>query len=144
MNTQRLGWFVERRCRLERSGWAAGAVLVAGALLAVLLSGCSSLSADPEAPITAQERAAIEAVVRKATPETIIAIKRESWNTVEVNTGFIMPGRLEGTGHTFSVKRLGDEWEIDEERLWLSTGKPESAGGEPGGKTTSGSPTRQP
>jgi hypothetical protein len=65
---------------------------------------CLGQTAKPQAPITKKERAAIEAVIKKETSEKILAITRESSDTVEVRTGVITPGKLDGKGQTFTLK----------------------------------------
>ena len=66
--------------------------------------------------------------MRKQTDETILRIERDSRSTVTVSTGIIVPGRMEGAGHTYTLIRTDEGWEIDDEHLWLSPGRSEDAG----------------
>ena len=70
--------------------------------------------------ITKQERAEIEAVIKKETTEKILAVTRQTTDTVEVRTGVVTPGKLEGKGQAFSLKRTNKGWEIQKRGLWVS------------------------
>ena len=82
----------------------------------VCLGGPSS----KQPPISKKERAAIEGVIKKETDEKILSIQRESPDTVEVRTGITTPGRLEGKGQTFQLKRTKKGWEPKKKGLWVS------------------------
>ena len=95
-----------------------------GFFSAVLLMGfiCACLG-DPSQqppPISEKERFEIEAVIKKETKEKILRIRRESQDGVEVTTGVITPGRLEGKGQTFWLKRTKKGWEVQKRGLWVS------------------------
>ncbi len=93
-------------------------------LTIILLLGftCVCLGEPPEMqpPITKKERSAIEAVVKKETGKKILSIQRESKDKVEVRTGVVTPGRLEGKGQTLWLKRTKKGWEIYKKGLWVS------------------------
>jgi len=86
------------------------------AFICVCLGGPS----QKQPPISKNEHVAIEAVIKKETAEKILTIKRESSDTVEVRTGTITPGRLEGKGQTFQLKRTQKGWQITKKGLWVS------------------------
>ncbi|MEO6034766.1 MAG: hypothetical protein ABIQ35_05895 [Verrucomicrobiota bacterium] len=81
---------------------------------------CFGDTSKPLAPITKTERAAIEAVIKKVTAEKILAITREPSDTVEVRTGVVTPGKLDGKGQTFTLKHTKKGWEIQKRGLWVS------------------------
>ena len=81
---------------------------------------CLGQTPKPQAPITKNERAAIEAVIKKETSEKILAMSRESSDTVEVRTGVVTPGKVEGKGQTFTLKLTKKGWEIQKRGLWVS------------------------
>ena len=80
----------------------------------------SADSPKAQAPITKQERAEIEAVIKKETTEKILAITWDTSDTVEVRTGVVTPGRLDGKGQTFTLKRTKKGGENQKRGLWVS------------------------
>jgi hypothetical protein len=93
-------------------------------LTIVLLLGftcvCLGEPSQKEPSITKKDRTEIEAVIKKQTGEKILTIRRESKEGVEVTTGVVTPGRLEGKGHTFWLKRTKKGWEVQKRGLWVS------------------------
>jgi len=81
---------------------------------------CHGEPSRKQAPFSKNERAEIEAVIKTETVEKILGIERESSDTVEVRTGTITPGRLEGKGQTFQLKRTQKGWQITKKGLWVS------------------------
>lgn len=78
-------------------------------------------NANPlELRLTGNEREQIEVMIKKETNETILSIQRKSSGMVEVRTGVVRPGRLEGGGQTFLLKRHQKEWKIQKRGLWVS------------------------
>ena len=90
-------------------------------ILFVAIAFCAfGQTPKPQVPITKKERAEIDTVIKKETAEKILAITRESSDTVEVRTGVITPGKLDGKGQTFTLKRTKKGWEIQKRGLWVS------------------------
>ena len=81
---------------------------------------CFGDTPKSQAPITKQERTAIEAVIKKETAEKILTITRATSDTVEVRAGVVTPGRLDGKGQTFTLKQTKKGWEIQKRGLWVS------------------------
>ena len=81
---------------------------------------CFGDTPKAQAPITKAERAAIEVIIKKETTEKILGITRETPDTVEVCTGVVTPGKLDGKGQTFRLKRTKKGWEIQTRGLWVS------------------------
>ncbi len=75
---------------------------------------------EQQKPVTKEERVEIEAIIKKETKEKILTMRRASADTVEVTTGVVTPGRLEGGGQTFTLKRTKKGWEIQKRGLWIS------------------------
>lgn len=81
---------------------------------------CTAQTPKTLAPITKNERAEIEAIIKKKTTQKILSIERASPDTVKVSTGIITPGKLEGKGQSFILKRTKSGWEIKQRGLWVS------------------------
>ena len=81
---------------------------------------CVGGPSQKEQPISKKERSEIEAVIKKQTDEKILRIRREPDDSVEVTTGVITPGRLDGKGQTFWLKRTKKGWEVQKKGLWVS------------------------
>jgi hypothetical protein len=94
--------------------------IIASILFLAFACLCFADAPKKQAPITKQERAEIETVIKKETTEKILTITRETPDTVEVRTGVVTPGRLEGKGQTFTLKRTKKGWEILKRGLWVS------------------------
>ena len=89
-------------------------------LLIAFACPCSGQTPKALAPITKNERAEIEVIIKRETTEKILSIERESPDTVKVSTGIITPGKLEGKGQSFKLKRTKKGWEIKQRGLWVS------------------------
>ena len=93
-------------------------------LTIILLLGftcvCLGEPSQKQESISKKERTEIEAVIKKQTDEKILSIRRESKDSVEVTTGVITPGRLDGKGQTFWLKRTKKGWEVQKKGLWVS------------------------
>jgi hypothetical protein len=93
-------------------------------LITVLLLGftwiCLGEPSQKQLPIMKKERSEIQAVVKKETDEKVLSVERESEDTVQVRTGVVTPGRLEGKGQTFWLKRTKKGWQIQKKGIWIS------------------------
>jgi hypothetical protein len=75
---------------------------------------------DVKAPITKEERVAIEAVIKMETGEKILSLYRLSADTVLVRTGDAPLGQLAVSGQSYTLKRTKTGWEITKRGRWLS------------------------
>lgn len=86
---------------------------------AAVASLCYGDTPESPAPITKQERAAIEAVIKRATTQKILVVRRVTPDTVEIFTGSVR-GPLSGSGQSFTLKQTKKGWEIQRRGNWDS------------------------
>ena len=104
--------FVGRVTEFRRS--AMKKILTLLSLCALVAFRTASLAEQPKDQLTLskKEKAEITAAVKKETDEPIHSIRRESPDTAKVWTGKVTPGRLEGGGTIFTLKRTKKGWEL--------------------------------
>jgi|GEM_PF-5522393 len=92
--------------------------------MALSISACVEKPASLKT-ITAEEKHAISVVLKEATSEPVLEMKRSSVDTIRVTTGFLTKipqagggWTTEGSGHEYTLKKTKTGWEIQSEGAW--------------------------